>query len=203
MKKDFPEPLVWPVASIGGKVFVDVGANNGVFTVPLWRHYRKILAIEPNPGLLYELRIRFGWRSLFCNLLAVECAVAERDGDGFLYDGQGVTCNTITPLGVFSPPSADGNAVVIDFREGKKWKVQFRTLDTLMSLYKIQSVDFLKIDVEMAEFRVLDGAETTLSITKRIVVELHDRERKNELEQRLSRDFNHIEWLDDDHIYGH
>ena len=184
-------------------MFVDVGANNGVYSVPLWRHYRKIVAIEPNPSLLLHLRERFGWRSIFCKLLAVESAVAERDGDGFLYDGQGVTCDTIVQLGTFRPPSAPNTDIVIDHRgHVKKQKVRYRTLDTLIKLYNLVSVDFLKIDVEMAEFRVLDGADKTLDITKRAVIELHDRERKNELEEIVRNRFDEARWLDTDHIYG-
>ena len=81
-------------------------------------------------------------------------------------------------------------------------RVESRRLDTVMNNLRINSVDLLKIDVEGAEFKVLRGAHDTLHITRRVVVELHDRERKKELENRLHWCDFKTTWLDPDHILG-
>jgi hypothetical protein len=76
------------------------------------------------------------------------------------------------------------------------------TLDRLLA--DIDRVDLLKIDVEGAEFLVLDGAKVSLSAKKieNIVIEIHDREKQKEVEDKLKGSDYEFRWLDRDHIFA-
>ncbi len=61
-----------------------------------------------------------------------------------------------------------------------------------------------KIDVEGAEFLVLEGMKESLAKrrVRNILVELHDRGRKEELETILRNHFGDVFWVDHQHLYG-
>ena len=75
------------------------------------------------------------------------------------------------------------------------------TFDSLLSEPK---ADLVKIDVEGAEFLVLEGMRESLAgqRVRNILVELHDRDRKEELERILRSNFGHLFWVDHQHLYG-
>src|SRR6266487_979773 len=64
--------------------------------------------------------------------------------------------------------------------------------------------DLVKIDVEGAEFLVLEGMKESLAKrrVRNILVELHDRGRKEELETILRNNFGDVFWVDHQHLYG-
>jgi FkbM family methyltransferase len=196
------------IAKIGGQVLVDVGANLGEYSKRLWKNYRTIIAIEPYHVAFESLRHEFGYRSLFCKFIPVEAAISDADGRTFLnLNPDLVRCNgsadTIEDIFNYRPASHPSVSKTWNFERGKgnvRQLVDMRRLDSLIPSLGIGEIDFLKIDVEGAEFKVLHGGVETLEKTKRIIVELHDRERKQELETFLE-DFV-TRWVDSDHIYG-
>ena len=168
------------------------------------------MAIEPFFMAMEKLRKNFGWRCLFTRFLPVECAASDVNGRTFLFlDRDGKRCSgsgdTIEPVFNYRPASIPGMELITHHNSGDgepRQLVESRRLDTVMNNLRINSVDLLKIDVEGAEFKVLRGAHDTLHITRRVVVELHDRERKKELENRLQWCDFKTTWLDPDHILG-
>jgi len=67
---------------------------------------------------------------------------------------------------------------------------------TLASFFPNTEIDLIKVDVEGAEWKVLEGAEPILERIKSWVVELHDPSRKEELENWfVSRGYS-ARWLD-------
>ena len=56
---------------------------------------------------------------------------------------------------------------------GMKIEVEVDTLDNIIMVNGLDTIDLLKIDVEGAEEQVLRGAENSLMITKNISMELH------------------------------
>jgi FkbM family methyltransferase len=84
---------------------------------------------------------------------------------------------------------------------GSPISVETRTFDSLLSE---SSADLVKIDVEGAEFLVLEGMRQSLADRRidNILVELHDRDRKEELEAVLSSNFNRLFWVDPQHLYA-
>jgi methyltransferase FkbM-like protein len=62
----------------------------------------------------------------------------------------------------------------------------------------------VKIDVEGAEFLVLEGMKESFAKQRvmNILVELHDRDRKEELETILRSNFGNVFWVDNQHLFG-
>jgi methyltransferase FkbM-like protein len=74
----------------------------------------------------------------------------------------------------------------------------------LLKKFNIALVDAMKMDIEGAEFLALRGASQSLSEGKisRLIVELHDRRRKAEIEDLVKGfDFS-FKWIDEDHIFA-
>ena len=74
------------------------------------------------------------------------------------------------------------------------------TLDVLLK--NEPCVDLIKVDVEGAEWQVLDGTRKVMPRIKSWIIEIHDINRKQELEDRLSLEGYVTKWLDEKHIYA-
>lgn len=128
-----------------GDVFVDVGANVGLYSATLGRVSQllpdnRVVAIEANPDTANRLRETL--RDAHAEIINV--ALSERDAE--LEFVTGVTS------GVFSASAGDDNGTTV--------RVPCRTFDSLA----LPAGDLVvKIDVEGHELQVLRGAEQTLS----------------------------------------
>ena len=188
------EPKVWKTLSlIRGEVFVDIGAYRGVFTKGLSKHFDKVIAFEPDPHS-YEL-LSFETRKLH-NISLFRTAISDTDGTTTLYLGE-LPCPSIFPEFEYAPASRPDHTVTYHGTNGITVKTS--RLDTLFN----SRIDLLKIDVENAEFLVLKGASRLLrdGHIQRIVVELHNRDREQELEHVFPM-FYQLKWLDPDHLYA-
>ncbi len=189
---------------IGGNIFLDVGANVGDYTILLLRNFSKVIALEPNPQTVVALKNRL--QSEDKKPLVVESALADFDGETKFYLNQDTarasgSADTLEAKFHYRPAS-NPNLEKSDWKH-KEITVKVQRLDSLVQTFS-GSIDLVKIDVEGAEFRVLKGAEKTLSAgrIRRILIELHDRTRKEELENLLSNNRFSCRWLDADHIFG-
>ena len=145
----------------GGTV-VDAGAHIGAFTLMAARRVGpagRVLSFEPSPGTQEVLRsnVRFNglsWVKIF------PAALADASGTAPFYVASATAespfSDTLTPL--------PGRAQV---------EVPVRRLDDVLAEEGITSVDLLKMDVEGAELRLLEGASKTLARTQRVVMEVH------------------------------
>jgi len=138
-----------------GMVFVDAGANEGLFTVLAARAVDPgglVVAVEPSPRERARLR-----RNVARNGLAVvrvrEEALADAPGKAVLRvaDLEHAGQNTL------------GSFVYDGVHEATSVPVDCITLDQLIEEEAIDRVDVLKIDVEGAEMKVLVGADRLLS----------------------------------------
>ncbi len=133
---------------------VDIGANRGEFLefftsrAPDGRH----VAIEPIPALAEELRARFP------SVEVAECALAEQEGSATFY-------------WAVNDPGWSGLQVQehLHNMEVEEITVQLKPLDAVIS----KPVDFIKIDVEGAELRVLGGASETLRQHRPVILFEH------------------------------
>jgi len=88
--------------------------------------------------------------------------------------------------------NVDGQSVELSYHSSHG----FAETVTLASFFPNTEIDLIKVDVEGAEWRVLEGAEPILERIKSWVVELHDPSRKEELENGfVSRGYS-VRWLD-------
>jgi FkbM family methyltransferase len=189
------------ISKTKGEIFVDIGANVGIYSILLASNFKKVLAVEPNPTAVSELERRLAAENIE-NVTIVPCAISDTDGETMLYlDATPGRCNgsadTILSVFEYKPPSAPN--LNISFKSKTGVLVKTCKLDTLLKDYPGE-IDLVKIDVEGAEFHVLRGAEKSLDKIRMFIVELHNRDRKKELEILLSSRRFKLEWLDKDHL---
>ena len=189
------EPKVWGTLNqIIGGTFVDVGAHRGIFTKGLSKHFDKVIAFEPDPVSYQRLLLETeNWK----NISLFQTAISNTDGTTTLYLGE-LPCPSILPEFEYAPESRLNYTVTYHGTNGITVKTS--RLDTLFN----SRIDLLKIDVEGAEFLVLQGASRLLGdgSIKRIMVELHNRDRKEELERVFSTRIYRVKWIDPDHLYA-
>ena len=88
--------------------------------------------------------------------------------------------------------NVDGQIVKLSYHGSQG----FAETVTLASFFPNTEIDLIKVDVEGGEWKVLEGAEPILERIKSWIVELHDPNRKEELENWfISRGYS-VRWLD-------
>lgn len=176
-----------------GERFVDIGANTGYYCKLLFRNFKEVVACEPHPGNLFLLQK--GLRDI-PNATVMPLAVSDTRGEIDLYQAEVAGEHTIEKEFRYRPGTLLNRS---ELRTGgNPVRIKTTTFDSL----DFKSVDLVKIDVEGAEWRVLVGAKESLSNhrIKRLMIELHDRARRVELERLLSRYRYKFSWLSPDHI---
>ena len=152
-----------------GDIVIDIGAHIGLYTIISSKRVGangKVVAIEAHPGNFEMLNSNIKLNRLN-NVIPLNYAVYSKETKVKLYLPSGESgftkYNTIMPNW-------------INTRE-KFVEVNANTLDYLLQLNEIrqEEVNWIKIDVEGAEFEVLKGASNVLSKSKDIVIlmELH------------------------------
>jgi FkbM family methyltransferase len=140
-----------------GDVFVDAGANIGVFTVlagNIVGPAGKVIAIEMIPETAARLRRHVAMNQL-SNVSIVERALSDRSG-------QQITASI--PEGRF------GQASIVRGAEGRAVSVETTTLDEVLG--KLEGpIAVLKVDLEGAEAKAFAGARLTLARTQAVIFE--------------------------------
>jgi FkbM family methyltransferase len=149
---DLPEMRVWQRALHPGDLFVDVGANVGLYTVLAAETGARVIAVEPQREAIAQLE-----QNLAANGYAAEIrelALADRVG-----------CATV------SGPDPNMQALVLTGADpvvgGQR--VQLSTLDALVGNHTVAGV---KVDVEGAERLVLEGAGRALADRRLRLIQL-------------------------------
>jgi FkbM family methyltransferase len=137
-------------------IFIDVGANIGVFTIAFANFFERVLAIEASPETFAILQANLLLRNS-SNVKSLCLAASDMTKPSIIYvpnDGSlgGATMNPK------QHPSA------------KKVEIRCRVLDDIVSEYGSEiPVGFVKIDVEGHECEVIRGAKETLTKNRPIV----------------------------------
>ena len=151
-----------------GDIVVDIGAHIGRYTIIGAKRVGangKVVAIEANPSNFEMLNRNIKLNQL-TNILSLNNAVYSKE----------------TKIKLYLPGEELGhtiyNTVMSDRakNEDKFVEVNANTLDYLLQLKGIMEVNWIKIDVEGAEFEVLKGATNVLSKSKDIalLIEIHN-----------------------------
>lgn len=133
-----------------GSSFVDVGANIGVFTVPVARQIGlegQVLAIEPSHEIFRYLQENIRLNGI-SNVRLRECATFDADV-------------SILPF-YEAPPEHFGMGALAPQFSGLSEPVEGMSLDHLLEEERITHVDLLKVDVEGFESYVFRGARQLL-----------------------------------------
>jgi FkbM family methyltransferase len=131
-----------------GTVAVDVGANVGMFTIPLALAVGQrgaVLAIEPSPDNVERLKSNVELNELD-NVIIRPLAVADRPGELHLHLAADPAFHSTTTV-------AEARAV------GETVVVRAETLDVLWEEAGSPLVSLVKVDTEGGELAVLRGAE--------------------------------------------
>ena len=151
-----PEPKVRKcMKKMHGQLFVDIGTNRKVYAKLLRKRFEKVITVDPNPRWNADLQLA---------LSSFNGTASFRLGDG-LGGADGIMEN----------PHIFGR----EWPTKPVFNVDVRTFDSLGL-----KADLVKIDVEGAEFEILEGMNKYLP--KNIVLELHDERREEELLQKMS-----------------
>jgi FkbM family methyltransferase len=180
-----------------GHEFWDVGANTGYYAVKLAKNFDRVTAFEPNPNAV-ELLSRKITKKHIQNVRIIPVALSDSIGKSRLYLLTEVREKTIGSSNSLIPPSnraARGSDDSKDISPMPFVEVQTDTVDNLLGNERI---DLMKIDVEGAEFMVLDGATKTLNEghIANLMIELHNGERKQELDSFLVSHHYQTKWID-------
>ena len=152
-----------------GDIVIDIGAHIGLYTIIGAKRVGtqgKVVAIEAHPGNFEMLNRNIKLNQL-TNVIPLNYAVYSKETKIKLYMPSGESgftkYNTIMPNWINT--------------QEKFVEVNANTLDYLLQLNEIrqEEVNWIKIDVEGAEFEVLKGASNVLSKSKdvAILMELH------------------------------
>ena len=146
------EPAVWEfISSHGGRVFVDVGANVGGYSVGLASRFGLVVAVEPSPEARRILRRNMELNRL-SNIRVVDKAVSSQRGPVRLFHAKRLVNYSI------SHPSTSYS------------EVETVTLGELLAEH--ETVDVLKVDVEGAELDVIQSGLRFITRVKYVIVEV-------------------------------
>jgi FkbM family methyltransferase len=153
-----------------GDIVVDIGAHMGRYTIISSKRVGangKVVAIEAHPGNFEMLKSNIKLNQL-TNVIPLNYAAYSKE----------------TKIKLYLPEVESGYTIyntIMSNRartEDKFVEVSANTLDYLLQLNEITDVNWVKIDVEGAEFEVLKGASNVLSKSKDIalLIEVHGKD---------------------------
>lgn len=152
----------------GTVVFIDVGANIGRYSIYLAKKFPKLLAIaiEPDPDAYLAL-IKGVKANNIDNVIVLNIAAYDTDGFITLFRKRATTISSIVD-------KTDVFEVI---------KVRARSLDSLIKELGINHIDIVKIDVEGAEFYVLQGfRDGIVRFKPKVIIEVRKDNKKRILE---------------------
>ncbi len=159
-----------------GDIVVDIGAHMGRYTIISSKRVGangKVVAIEAHPNNFEMLNRNIKLNQL-TNVVPLNYAVYSKETKIKLYlpdEESGYTMHhSIMPNYVFTKYK--------DKTEDKFVEVNANTLDYFLQMKEITDVNWVKIDVEGAEFEVLKGSHNVLSNSKDIslLIEVHGKD---------------------------
>jgi FkbM family methyltransferase len=152
------------------RVVIDAGAHVGIFSLLASAHARAVVSLEPHPVNFAQLAANMAANKVE-SVDARQSALWSQQGKVDLVEG---------------PHSGAGSVLG---GEGRTITVEAETLDSIVA--ETGPVDLLKLDIEGAEFEVLESAlDETLRQISAVVAELHlegQRERLAPTVDRLRR----------------
>ena len=157
--EDSLRPLIGELFPDGG-VFIDVGANAGLWSIRLGPRASKVIAVEANPATVPELRENIGLNGLADVIEVLEFAAWDSNGELSLLNPS-VTGHPMAGMMRTVPP-----------REGLAL-VPCRRLDEVL---QVDRIDLVKIDTEGADLHVLRGMTGHITRFRPVLfIEMHDR----------------------------
>lgn len=148
-----------------GETFVDVGANEGYFSIlaaQIVGNQGAVFSLEPQSRLEQVIQNNASANGLQSIVKVHRLGLSDQAGQRELF----LTADINTGASSFTKHWKVGS---------KTERIRTITLDALIEELKIEKIDLLKIDCEGAEVQVIAGAEASLRTgkIKQMVVEFH------------------------------
>jgi FkbM family methyltransferase len=151
-----------------GKTVIDIGANQGFFTLYAASRGARVFAFEPSKANFAVLRQNVEQNNLSDRVFCFDCAVSGSSGTATLYEG-------LTRSGRFLSTTA---SIRDTNRGGTNVRAAVTTtlpLDEIFEKNKIETCDLLKIDCEGSEYQILPAvSKQTFAKIKNIAMEFHE-----------------------------
>ena len=146
-----------------GETVIDVGANVGAYTLlaaKLVGENGRVVALEPEP-INFNLLKRNIEINGFKNVILLQLAAWNKDGSAVMEIRRNIADHTL------SPQFGSTEALF-------QMEVQTARIDSLTRKIGIRKVDWLKVDVEGAEYKVLMGCRNLLASSRaHVLIEVH------------------------------
>lgn len=143
----FPDAPLRDLIVSGGEVFVDVGANIGIFTLLASQYFSKVYAFEPLPPAFEAIKANVA----HCrNVILKQVALSNSDGKTTIYQ------NAIGMGGSSLHPFSETAPRLTNKKNWNQFEVQTARIDSVLG--DLNRVDLVKIDVEGHEVQVIAGA---------------------------------------------
>lgn len=173
----------WSSAVEPGTLAVDAGAYTGLYAALASSLRASVLAVEPRPEAVSRMRENLAGCP---GVSIVQCALWHVDGRG--------------PLHQQPVPLTSGASLVLRDRGRRVTEVELARLDTLLSS-ETQRVSAIKMDIEGAEIRAIQGATTTIFRHRpTILVECTPRANIQVIMNDVGPVYRAPEWLDDRNV---
>jgi len=158
-----------------GRTALDIGSNTGQYLSLFAPRFNKIIAFEPSKEAFEELKIRSG---KYANVEIINKGALDFNGTILVYKHENSWKRKEVSI------MEKGN-------EGFGWgqvteelKIDVVKIDSL----NIREIEFIKIDVEGAELKVLEGSLKTINeFRPKIFIEVHEESLGNKVMQLLDR----------------
>jgi len=159
-------------------IFVDIGANMGVFSLPACQLCKNVIAIDPDIDRCLWIAEN-GFINQIDNLQTINLAIADYEGKG--YTG----CNM--------SPSLSGRNFRFSTDKNKYSNSKMTRVNKLDNIFIEKDKYVVKIDVEGSEYLVLNGMEQMIKDNPniKIVCEVHEKMMKDIFNITLD-DFNKL-----------
>lgn len=160
-----PDTIKWIDEFESGKVFWDIGANIGCYSLYAGKRGVKTCAFEPVSSNYYVLNRNIELNSLSSTVSAYPVAFSYTNHVGKIKLSEETPGSALHNLEIDMPQKGGQGAVGI-------------TIDTYLSLFRTEVPTYIKIDVDGNERDILAGAKETLQDkrVKSILVELDEQD---------------------------
>jgi FkbM family methyltransferase len=168
LAKDFFFTEAWFIPYLeasGNEAFLDVGANVGFYTLRMAKSAEHVFAFEPNPEAYTELKAK---TKGLPNVTCFPYALGKSNSQVELHLFKETTGSEIKGES-WSEVKKSFNSVM----------VPCFTLDSLLekNTFNGHKIGLIKIDVEGAEYEVLQGAKNLLKVSNpRLLLEIHGKD---------------------------
>ncbi len=161
-----PETIAWLDRMVANDVFFDIGANIGMYSIYAGKKKVKVYGFEPEASNYYFLNKNIQINDISTNTVAYNFALSDKES----VDKLKIPYNT--PGSAFTTFGNNKERYPTIFEQG----CIGMTLDDIVSKHGLPVPDYLKIDVDGIEAKIIRGAQNLIrnSALRSILIELDD-----------------------------